>query len=565
MINSQKKSGIALVIVLVILTAIAWALNFTQGEVTLKSNRPYEESISFEDGWKTEDGQSVSGRKVFRFLQPDQTLVLTKNLPDQLYSDDHLHFDAKFLPFKLYIDGNLVQSSVEPWNGETPESYFYHIELIPDMAGREVRLEIEPSYADSAVLFSNMMICSTSSYVEFFIKKYGVSLILSFLLVVLGAALIFMVLTQPKTEGRNEDYSSLGIFAILLGTWSIIETQVPMLVMGSGTIKFLQIDNFCICMMTYFFYRFCVSTLSWRSRRLDWIVMLVSMGLTLTVEIQTSFHFKTWHRTLSLIYLIFGVSLGGLFFSLYKTFRYHRKKKDIEKPLWLVIMGMTAFMVSIIVDGLRYVLPQVPNADSAFATRIGSVIMMVLMITQFTKTSIERAHIAGRSEVLEKLAYTDVLTGCGNRTAYEEYGDQLQKAAEADESYDFLVISFDINNLKQVNDSLGHDKGDAHIRAAADVLGRSFGKTAKYYRTGGDEFMALMTGRDLKERAVRLIEEMRELEGGYNAEETTVYPLHIACGYAAISEAEGRKLKEAARISDSRMYENKKELKNQPK
>lgn len=561
MVNSQKKSGLALVIVLVILTVIALILNFNQDQVTLKSSRPYEEKISFEDGWTTKDGRSVSGREVFRYMEPGQKLVLTKKMPDQLYSDDHLNFDAKFLPFKLYIGGELVQTSAEPLNGETPEAYFYHIELTPDMAGQEVRMEIVSPYADSAVLFSGMMICPVSSYVEYFCKTYSITLILSFLLAVMGVALIFMTLTQPKSENRTVEYPSLGIFAILLGTWSIIESQVPMLLMSSETTKYLQIDNFCICMMTYFFYRFCVSTLSWRSRALDWTVMLASLGLTLVVEIQTAFHIKPWHLALSLIYLIFGVGLGGIFFSLYKTYRYHKKKKDIEKPLWFIIWGMSAFMVTIIIDGLRYILPQVPDADSAFATRIGSVIMMILMIIHFTKASIERAHMAGRSEILEKLAYTDVLTGCGNRAACEQYGDELQKAADEDASYDFLVVSFDLNNLKQVNDRFGHEKGDAHIKAAVSVLDGSFGKTAKFYRTGGDEFTALLAGDRLEERADQMIRDMRELEDAYNSSADRIYPLRIACGYARISETEGRKLKEAARLSDSRMYENKKKIK----
>ncbi|MBR5705734.1 MAG: diguanylate cyclase, partial [Deltaproteobacteria bacterium] len=56
---------------------------------------------------------------------------------------------------------------------------------------------------------------------------------------------------------------------------------------------------------------------------------------------------------------------------------------------------------------------------------------------------------------------------------------------------DLAVFSIDVNGLKTVNDSLGHDAGDELIRGAADCISAAFGQTGKCYRTGGDEFVVL--------------------------------------------------------------------------
>lgn len=552
-----------MLVILIIMILIIGILNFTQGSVNIAGKRPYADRVDFESYWKLEDGTEISGRKIYRYLEsPGQTLVLTRKMPDQLYPDDHFHMNAKYISFRIYVNDELVGSSTDQWNGEPPESYFYHINLTEDMAGKEMRLEITSDFTDSSVLFCDAMICSTSSYVEHFTKKYGFRLILSFILALLGVAVIVMDLTQPRWEDKAADYLSLGVFAIFLGTWSTIESQVPMLLMGSGTIRYLQLDYFCLCMLSYFFYRFCVSTLSWRSRILDWTVMFGSMGCTLAAELLTSRHELSWHQVIPIIYTIFIINIFGICFSLYKTFRYHKKRKDIEKPLWLVIAGMSGFLISIILDGLRYIVPWIAVTDSSAFIRLGAIFLLLMMI-HFSKVSAGRTRRLGQSEILEKMAYTDVLTGCANRAAYETYMDQLQAKAEEDPGNDFMVVSFDLNNLKQVNDRFGHETGDRHIRAAADILEKAFGSRGRFFRTGGDEFMALMTEPDLEACVLAAIKEMRDLEEAYNQKEDRPYPLHIACGYSRISETQGRSLREAARISDGRMYQNKKEIKQE--
>lgn len=90
----------------------------------------------------------------------------------------------------------------------------------------------------------------------------------------------------------------------------------------------------------------------------------------------------------------------------------------------------------------------------------------------------------------EKLVYvsnTDALTGCLNRHAYETDINKLDLKKE------WVYISLDLNSLKHINDTYGHDVGDEMICAAAACMTASFGEFGKVYRIGGDEFVVIVT------------------------------------------------------------------------
>lgn len=90
----------------------------------------------------------------------------------------------------------------------------------------------------------------------------------------------------------------------------------------------------------------------------------------------------------------------------------------------------------------------------------------------------------------EKLLYisnTDAPTGCLNRHAYETDINKLDLKKE------WIYISLDLNSLKHINDTYGHDVGDEMICAAAACMTASFGEFGKVYRIGGDEFVVIVT------------------------------------------------------------------------
>lgn len=108
------------------------------------------------------------------------------------------------------------------------------------------------------------------------------------------------------------------------------------------------------------------------------------------------------------------------------------------------------------------------------------------------------------------LAFHDSLTGLKNRAAL----DELLDAALAAKTDTIALLMIDLDNFKQVNDDLGHDKGDKLLKDVAQVIRTTARKEDVPIRLGGDEFMLIMPSAGQEEAehtAQRLIEEINRL------------------------------------------------------
>ncbi|MCQ2464179.1 MAG: sensor domain-containing diguanylate cyclase [Oscillospiraceae bacterium] len=155
-----------------------------------------------------------------------------------------------------------------------------------------------------------------------------------------------------------------------------------------------------------------------------------------------------------------------------------------------------------------------------------------------------------REEGLIIKSNTDEMTGFYNRRAYEE-----DIAAFSDKYSDkpFVYVSADVNELKIVNDNIGHSAGDELICGAAECMRKCFGGLGKLYRTGGDEFAAILfADHEQVEKIKTDIEEETESWHG-----NLIESLSLSCGYAESSEFPGMSVTELSRTADRRMYDAK--------
>jgi len=121
-------------------------------------------------------------------------------------------------------------------------------------------------------------------------------------------------------------------------------------------------------------------------------------------------------------------------------------------------------------------------------------------------TGLQR-QIEGKNKQLEELALTDALTGLPNRRAIEDWaGTQLSSAAR--HGFPFWVALADLDHFKQVNDTFGHDAGDAVLKRFAKILKSSLRRGDLCGRLGGEEFLLVLTHAK-KEDALRVIERIR--------------------------------------------------------
>ncbi|WP_028243352.1 EAL domain-containing protein [Pseudobutyrivibrio ruminis] len=155
---------------------------------------------------------------------------------------------------------------------------------------------------------------------------------------------------------------------------------------------------------------------------------------------------------------------------------------------------------------------------------------------------------------MSKIANLDSLTGVKNKHAYIDAEAKLNRLIEEKEDLEFATIVFDINGLKEINDSLGHQAGDEFIKSGCSIICNLF-KHSPIYRIGGDEFAVIAQGMDYQN--IDLI--MAELEK-INLENQKTDNVVIACGAARYNGE--RNVAGVFDKADKRMYENKRQLKN---
>ncbi|MBR2760442.1 MAG: transporter substrate-binding domain-containing protein [Solobacterium sp.] len=94
-----------------------------------------------------------------------------------------------------------------------------------------------------------------------------------------------------------------------------------------------------------------------------------------------------------------------------------------------------------------------------------------------------------------EMAYRDPLTGVKSKHAFNEAEERMDRRISGGEVSQFSVVVFDLNDLKTINDSKGHEAGDEYIKEACKLICTSF-KHSPVFRIGGDEFTAVLEGED---------------------------------------------------------------------
>ncbi|MBW6464822.1 MAG: diguanylate cyclase [Firmicutes bacterium] len=151
---------------------------------------------------------------------------------------------------------------------------------------------------------------------------------------------------------------------------------------------------------------------------------------------------------------------------------------------------------------------------------------------------------------LEYLSLHDQLTGIYNRAYFETELERLAKSR----GYPISIISADLDGLKLVNDTLGHDAGDRMLISCANVLSDSLRDSDILARVGGDEFSAILPRTDTS-TGESILKRIREKIDRYNRENKDL-PIGISLGVAT-AESGGGSLKALFKRADDTMYRDK--------
>lgn len=218
-------------------------------------------------------------------------------------------------------------------------------------------------------------------------------------------------------------------------------------------------------------------------------------------------------------------------------------------PVLFFIRPIGLILVMLIANGTYlYLIQQIQTGENLGVNRLNVVCFgFVGTLVGMHVICVKARRIIAEVRYL-KMLDTDQLTDLPNRRCYE--GD-LENLRTGKTSYERLVVmAFDVNGLKKVNDTKGHKAGEQLIIASANCIQNAFGKYGRCYRTGGDEFMVLLTRFEGSLKNV-----VADFEASMQAyHNDLIGELSISYGYVCSEAFPRLSVDEYVNIADANMY-----------
>lgn len=251
-----------------------------------------------------------------------------------------------------------------------------------------------------------------------------------------------------------------------------------------------------------------------------------------------------------------GIAAAICFFCL-SLFSERKYNKNID--LKVLRIGILISMVIAIIELIRwnlctyygYKYPILAHSVSFLGLLVIETSLLVALVVRILTDSQKNM----KQTELEKIAYTDSLTGIPNRSACYKWLEKFRTGKEAN----YSLIFFDANNLKNANDNFGHEVGDKLLMVIADALSYAFGEEGYYGRWGGDEFLAgslkspAYVDKHLNDFNKKIVE--------YNKELLLPFGISVSVGRVDVTKEEFINPFNAVNMADADMYVNKKRYK----
>lgn len=275
------------------------------------------------------------------------------------------------------------------------------------------------------------------------------------------------------------------------------------------------------------------------------ILNIIAFIITLTLAVtHSAFEFVDGHYELGELYDVITVIPILTIVYMIGYVIAHVKIIGIHDVIAAILYVLT-MIVGVVIEAVHGI------GATYVSITISDVFIFVMLQNNLIESSMkQQEELKKNVEKWMRRSNTDEVTGFLNRHAYEEEIASLEKRGVKD---NFVYVSMDVNGLKVVNDTKGHDAGDELLIGASICMKQCFSSYGKLYRIGGDEFVALIyAGISELETIMKEFEEMAEEWRGILTECLT-----ISCGYVRKCEDENMTLHQMATLADKRMYINK--------
>lgn len=546
----------------VFLFMVLWAavMNAGQSPTALLS----AENAAFDEGWSMGDGSAADMEHLHEMpsVEPHREQSVYHSLPADLGEGKSLCFRTKNISYQVYVGGEL---RYEP---EIRESRIYnrslgtrwsYVPLYEEDAGALVEIRFQTVYKDARACIDHLVLGSAAGEITGTFTGKTVAVSTCLLLLFAGLLLIIADIPANLQMDKNHELLYLGLFAISIAAWCLAETNL--LQFYTDDSRLLQTVSCCSLMMIPIPLVLYLDAAFGFKRK--WVVPAICFLSGAEFALCTLLHFTgvmDYHETLTLTHVLLAISAVLLLYAILKNALATRESKVRNVYKAIRTVGLMGICFATGIDIVRYYRGH--NSDSAMFVRIGLLIFILCYGSASLEKMVNAVKLGMKAEFVSQLAYRDGLTGVGNRTAFQERLEELE--GKKRELPGIAIVMFDVNDLKYVNDNLGHQRGDELIVGSANIIKNAVeSEEGVVFRIGGDEFAGILDGEDVGGRCEKALARFKQSMDGYNAVKNQTLRISIASGYAVYDKSlEDEKLMDVYQQADVRMYENKKQIKS---
>lgn len=483
-------------------------------------------------------------------------VVFERTLPEHMVEGTVMQFYVTHATVEVQVDGEVIyEYGHQLYDENRLLGYGFHFVDIPyGSAGKELKVSLCVSEKEA---FSNLgvPVLDDGAHImrNFMLERREAAAVILFL-VVFGV--VFVLATVFFNFEGSDFYRllCLAFFSLSIGIWNLCNYDIIMLFTYNIRVKaFVEFSAIYGAPMFLFGY---FNEEALKGGKLQKYIYYALMGLQIlfltSASVLQCLRIVHFPQMLKYNHVIMGMMALYLIVVLTRNSLKHKERHTV------LMFGMLIMVLFAAGDIIRFNLQLYQGGFEGGHfinyTYVGIFIFVLTLIVDFVRRTGINLYTIVRNETLEKMAYTDALTGLLNRRRCEEIYDEIDKKQS-----DYAVIALDLNDLKKVNDTLGHEAGDLYLREFSSVLTKAFAENGDVIRTGGDEFLVVIKNPANVDVSAK-IEEMNRLIANLNQCHAN-WNMSTAYGICYGSEEDIKTIREADRVADARMYEKKHEMK----
>ena len=526
----------------------------------------FEEPPRLNEGWMISSGDSseiLAGEEtilpVRLPVEPETPLVLERTLDSTFSDSQSLLIRGSLQNLVVSMDNEVIYERVfsPEENGiSLPMVSSWNIIEIPEQSdGKALSITLSSPFAEMSGQINSIHYGNNNHLLLYLIRTHGPGLITTGLIFLVGLALTLSPLVLRRID--SWEMAAVGLFALFISLYLLAEGRMLQFFTGNqfllGSLAYVTQSLFPIPLLLYF------QEVTHHRYRLVFNVLIgvFSMNLMFMILLQLSGQQAFFES----LWMTHGILVLGIVASIHILIKEVRESKNEDAKKLLQSLSVMVFFGSIELIHFYFI----DRVQTSAFIRVGILLFVILLSYQSFQRFSGILAKSLQADLYQKLAYTDRLTNAPNRMAFERdlktlFQDEAVASSETEKgspiiNHDRVTIGiFDLNNLKEINDSFGHKYGDSAIINTYETLKEVFSESGECYRIGGDEFACFIKAEDHRE-----IDTLKELLNQRVKEkaEGLFYPFVIAQGYSTITKDEKIDLERIIHRADREMYRDK--------